>query len=358
MGKFSAPGNRPAAAYRQDADSIEFRGNGSGVSNPMEMLRRKFLTLGALGFVLAGAFGSPAWPAAGRAVKIIIPYPPGGAADVLARILAEQIGKANGQTMIVENHPGGGASIAYELAARAAPDGNTIVVASNSVVINPLLRKTNYDPVTSYEPVCNLVSSPMIFVVNSASPYKTIGDLIAAAHAKPDAISLAALGPATTQHIAVEQFKRATKSAMLFVPYPGGAPTVTALLGQHVDSALVNYSEAVEQLKAGKLRALATASSQRIKLLPDVPTVAESGYPGYESEVWLGLLAPAGTPAERIAELTGWFAAAVKAPEVEAKLLTLGLYPAPLCGKDFAAFIQHKQNEYQGIVREADIKLQ
>jgi len=183
----------------------------------MKLLRRKCLQVAALSFVLAGiaALTGPAWPQTGRPIRIIIPFPPGGAADILARILGQQIGEANNQTVIVENHPGAGASIAYELTARAVPDGNTIVVAANSVVINPLLRKTNYDPVTSFEPVCNLVTSPMVFVVNSASPYKTIGELIAAAHAKPGTLTLAALGPATTQHIAAEQFKRVTKADMM-----------------------------------------------------------------------------------------------------------------------------------------------
>lgn len=325
----------------------------------MNILRRKFLELAALAAVLAGiaALTVPAW-SAGRTVKIIIPFPPGGAADVLARILADQIGKESGQTMVVENHPGAGASIAYGLTARAAPDGNTIVVASNSVVINPILRKTNYDPVTSFEPICNLVASPMVFVVNSAAPYKTIGDVIAAAHAKPGTLSLAALGPATTQHIAVEQFKRVTKADMIFVPYTGGAPVVNALLGQQVSMGLVNYSEAVEQIKAGKLRAIATSSSKRIKPLPDVPTVAESGYPGYESEVWLGLLAPANTPADSILQFSAWFTSALKVPEVEAKLVALGLYPAAMCGKDFGAFIQQKNEAYKRIIHEASIKVQ
>ena len=325
----------------------------------MKILRRKFLEFAALVAVLAGiaALTDAAW-SAGRTIKIIIPFPPGGAADVLARILADQIGKESGQTMIVENHPGAGASIAYGLTARAAPDGNTIVVASNSVVINPILRKTNYDPVTSFEPVCNLVASPMVFVVNSASHYKTIGDVIAAAHAKPGTLSLAALGPATTQHIAVEQFKRVTKADMIFVPYTGGAPVVNALLGQQVSMGLVNYSEAVEQIKAGKLRAIATSSSKRIKPLPDVPTVAESGYPGYESEVWLGLLAPANTPADSITQFAAWFTSALKVPEVEAKLVALGLYPAAMCGKDFAAFIQQKNEAYKRIIHEASIKVQ
>jgi tripartite-type tricarboxylate transporter receptor subunit TctC len=326
----------------------------------MKILRRGFLALAVLSIAATGlaVLDGAAFAQTGRPLRIIIPFPPGGSADVLARIVGNQVASANNQTIVVENHPGAGASIAYELTARAIPDGNTIVVASNSVVINPILRKTNYDSVTSYEPVCNLVTSPLIFVVNSASPFKTIGELIAAAHAKPGTLTLAALGPATTQHIAVEQFKRATKTDMIFVTFPGGAPTINALLGQHIDAALVNYSEAVEQLKSGKLRALATASSKRIKPVPDLPTVAESGYPGYESEVWLGLLAPAKTPANSLAQMAAWFSAAMKVPDVEAKLLAVGLYPAVVCGKDFGAFIQSKNDEYKRIIRDANIKVE
>jgi tripartite-type tricarboxylate transporter receptor subunit TctC len=326
----------------------------------MKILRRKWLQLAALGLVLTSvaAIVESVWSQTGRSVRIIIPFPAGGAADILARILSQQIGDTNNQTVIVENHPGAGASIAYELTARATPDGNTIVVAANSVVINPLLRKTNYDPITSYEPICNLVTSPMVFVVNSASPYKTIGDLIAAAHAKPATLTLAALGPATTQHIAVEQFKRVTKANTIFVPYSGGAPVVNALLGDQVTAGLVNYSEAVQQIKAGKLRAIATTSSRRLTPLPDVPTIAESGYPGYESEVWLGLLAPAKTPEKSIAQLINWFTAAIKTPAVEEKLELLGLYPEVVCGKDFSAFVKQKSDEYARIIHEANIKVE
>jgi len=308
--------------------------------------------------ILMAPLGNPAWAQAGRTVRVIVPFPPGGAADVLARVLGKQIGDANNQTIVVDNRPGAGASIAYELAARAAPDGATIVIASNSVVINPLLKKVNYDPVTSYEPICNLVSSPMIFVVNSASSYQTIGDLIAAAHAKPGTLTIGSLGPGTTLDIAIAQFKLVTKSDMIYVPFAGGAPTVNALLGRQIEAALVNYSEAVEQIKAGRLRALATASAQRIKPLPNLPTVAESGYPGFESEVWLGLLAPAHTPAQQIAQLGALFTAALKAPEPMQKLLAVGLYPLDQCGKDFASFIRAKRGEYERIIREANIKIQ
>ena len=145
---------------------------------------------------------------------------------------------------------------------------------------------------------------------------------------------------------------------MIFVPYTGGAPVVNALLGQQVTAGLVNYSEAVSQIKAGKLRAIATSSSKRIKPLPDLPTVAESGYPGYESEVWLGLLAPAKTPEKSIAQLIAWFTAALKTPAVEAKLLPLGLYPAGVCGKEFSAFIKQKNDEYARIIHDANIKVE
>ena len=313
----------------------------------------------ALGAVLIGlTLGGPAAAQSGRPIRVIVPFPPGGSADVLARILSQQIGDTTKQAMIVENHPGAGASIAYDLTARAAPDGNTVVVAANSVVINPLLRKVTFDPVKSFAPVCNLVSSPLIFVVDNASPYKTIGDLIAAAKAKPGTLTLAALGPATTQHIAFEGFKRVTGADIIFVPFSGGAPAVNALLGQHVVAALVNYSEAVEQIKAGKLRALATASASRLKPAPELPTVAESGYPGYSAEVWLGLLAPAATPEKSVVQLSDWFAAAMKAPEVQAKLVSVGLYPAVRCGKDFAAFIKSQSSDYARIIHDANIKVE
>jgi tripartite-type tricarboxylate transporter receptor subunit TctC len=322
-------------------------------------MRFRFREIILAGVFLAG-FGLASQQAlaqSGRPVRIIVPFPPGGSADVLARIVSQSAGESTRQTFIVENHPGAGASIAYNLTARAAPDGNTIVVGSNSLLINPLLRKVNYDSLTSFAPICNLVASPLIFVVNSTSAYKSIDEFIAAATAKPGAITVAALGPATTQHIAFEGFRRATKTEMVFVPFAGGAPAVNALLGNHVDAALINYSEGVEQIKAGKLRALATASSARLSPAPDVPTVAESGYPGYASEVWLGLLAPAGTPADAVDRLSGWFAAAMKQPAVQAKLEAVGLYPTVTCGKDFAGFLAAKKADYARIIAEANISV-
>ena len=302
------------------------------------------------------SFGHGAWSQTARTIKIVVPFPPGGSADILARLIGEQVGRAQGITVLIENRPGAGASIAYESVARAAPDANTLVINGNSLVINPHLRKVNYDPLTSFEPVCYLVSSPQVYVVSPNSPYRTLSDLIAAARAKPGEITLASVGPATTQHIGFEQLKHAAKINMTHVPYSGGAPAMNALLGGHVTAAFANYSEAVEHIKAGKLRVLASASRTRIEPLPDVPTVTEIGFRDYEVEVWFGILAPAKTAKDATTQLASWFTAAMQVPDVKPKLVNLGLYPVGLCNADFGAHIRKQFDEYGHIIREANIK--
>src|SRR5215813_8005113 len=176
----------------------------------MKLPRSRFLHLvsgaAALSFILLTLSDQSAWNQTTGTIRIVVPFPPGGSADILARLLGEQINKANGPTIVIENRPGGGAAIAYEAVARAAPDGNTLVINGNSLVINPHFRKVNYDPLTSFEPICYLLSSPQLIVVNSASPYRTLGDLVAAARAKPGELSFAGVGPGATQHIGIESF--------------------------------------------------------------------------------------------------------------------------------------------------------
>jgi tripartite-type tricarboxylate transporter receptor subunit TctC len=298
--------------------------------------------------------GGQAWSQT-RTIRLIVPFPPGGSTDILARILGEQVSKAYGPNVVIENRPGGGATIAYEAAARAAPDGNTLVINANSLVINPHLRKVNYDPITSFEPICYLVRSPNVIVVNSKSPYHTLADYVAAAHAKPGELAFATVGPATTQHIGFEQFRRLTNINVTYVPYQGGAPAMTALLGEHVSAVLGNYSEAVEQLNAGTLRALVSLSRERIPQLPDVPSTTEAGFKDYDVEVWFGLLAPAKTSKDVTAQLATWFKAAMQNPEVKAKLAPLALYPAGICGDDFVAHIRKQFEDYGRVIREAKI---
>jgi tripartite-type tricarboxylate transporter receptor subunit TctC len=257
----------------------------------MQLLgRAAVFAVAALAMAASGAVAQT-----GRTVRLVVPYPPGGTADILARILSDEIGRARGAAIVVENRPGAGTVIATEAASRAAPDGNTVLIVANSFVINPNVKKLNYDPLADFAPICNLLRSPQLIVVNAASPYRTLGDLLDAARAHPGELTLASVGPATTQQIAFEVLKRAANVAMTHVPFAGNAPAVNALLGGHVTSVLANYSEVFEQLNAGKLRALATASRSRIEQMPDVPTIAESGFKDYEVEVWFGIVTPAKT---------------------------------------------------------------
>jgi tripartite-type tricarboxylate transporter receptor subunit TctC len=291
-----------------------------------------------------------------KPIKVVVAAPPGGGSDVLARLMAEHIGRAQGVTVMVENRPGASTAIGTEAVARAAPDGSTLLIVTPAFVINPYLRTQTYDPLTSFVPICNLVRSPQLIVVNSALPYRTLGDLLSEARIKSGKLTLAAAGPATSVHIAFERLKRAANVNMTFVPYPGDAPAVNAALGEHVTSAFVPYSGVAEQLQAGKLRALATASQERIMALPDVPTLIESGYDDIDADIWQGVVAPANTPKETIARLVDWFSAALQMPEVKAKLLPLALYPVGTCGAEFAALLRKKTDEFGRGIREAGIK--
>jgi tripartite-type tricarboxylate transporter receptor subunit TctC len=310
----------------------------------------------AAGLMLLALSGHGAVSQVARTIRIVVPFPAGGSADDLARLLADQVGRSRGVNLVIENRPGAGTIVATEAVSRAAPDGNTLLIVANSFVINPSLKKLNYDPFVSFAPICHLVSSPLIVAVNSDAPYRSLADLINAAHAKPGELTMASVAPATTQHIAFEMLKRVADMNMIHVPYAGGAPAVTALLGGHVTAVIANYSEVEAHLASGKLRPLATASRQRIQAAPDLPTVAESGYPNYESEVWFSLVAPAKTPAETISQLSGWFAAALETAAVRDKLQLQEMYPVGACGADFAAHLRAQFDTYARVIRDADIK--
>jgi len=309
----------------------------------------------AVGIMLLG-LGSPALAQNGRTLKIVNPFPAGGTADIWARILGEQVGRERGVSVVIENRPGGGTVIATDAFSRAAPDGNNMLVVGNSFTINPSVRKLNYDPVASFEPICYMLNSPQVIAVHSDASYRTLAELIAAAKAKPGELTLGVNGPATAQHLTGELFKRVAGVDMTYVPFTGGAPAVNALLGQHVTSVIANYSEVVEQMKAGKLRALAATGKTRIVPLPDLPTIAESGYKDFDMSVWFGLVAPAKTPPEAVAQLGEWFTAAMNVPEVKQRLAVLTLYPVGTCGAGFAAHIRKQLEENARIVREANIK--
>jgi tripartite-type tricarboxylate transporter receptor subunit TctC len=309
----------------------------------------------ALGLVLAGVACTASSAQTTRTIRIVVPAPAGGAGDILTRLLSEQVNRTESASIITENRPGAGTILGTEAVARAAPDGNTLLITAPYLLIAPQVKKVSYDPLTSFEPICYLVSSPGIIVVNSASPYRTISDFLAAARERPGSVTIASAGPATTQHIGIEMLRRSARADLTYVPFAGGAPAINALLGGHVTAVLAEYAPLAEHIKAGTLRAVATTARTRIELLPDVPTVAESGYPGYEVDLWWGLFAPAKTPSTTVAQLGGWFTAAMQAPSVKARLVAQGFAPVATCGADFAALLRKQYDEYGRVIRDAKI---
>jgi len=313
----------------------------------------------ALALVLAtavAAFGNIALSQTTRTVRLVVPYTPGSGPDILARLVAEQAGRQNGPTVVVEDRPGAGTVIGTEAVARSAPDGNTVLMVAPSFIINPSLRKVNYDPLRDFEPICHLAATPMVIVVNTAAPYRSLADLLDAARAKPGELTLGSGGPGSSLHIGFEILKRAAGIEMTYVPYNGNAPAINALLGGHLTSVYADYPTVVEQLKAGALRALAVGSRRRAEALPDVPTVEESGFKDYDLDIWYGLVAPAKTPNDALAQAADWSASAVKTADIKPKLTLQGLYPVGICGAPFGAHLQKQYEDYERVIREAQIK--
>lgn len=327
----------------------------------MKCLRRPFRQLAASAAVFAILSVTPSLHEAkaqsGRTVRAIVPTPPAGVNDLMARLMADYLGKAHGLSMVVENRAGAAELLGTEAVARAAPDGNTLLFGSTQVVINPLLRKVNY-ALESFEPICLMVQAPLVFSVQAASPLRTLNDLLDAARAKPGSVTMGSLGPGTPFDIGLAMLKNATKVDITFVPFNGNAPSINALLGGHVTSTFNSYSSASGQIKGGLLRPLAVSIKTRIPPLPDVPTVIEAGVKDYDVAPWFGVYAPAKTPKEIVKQYADLFSAALKAPEVKEKLAAQELYPMGLCGADFAAFLQKQNEEYSRVIKETNFKLE
>jgi len=269
--------------------------------------------------------------------------------------------------MVIENRPGASSDIGTEVVARAAPDGNTVLITNNNLVITKHIRPSlAFDPTTSFEPVCMLVNVPLVVVINSASPFGSLSDLLRAAKARPGTLAVGAFGPASSPHIVEESLKRIAQVDWTYVPFPGDTPAVTALLGGHVAALVATYSGVMEQVKSGKFRVLATTGRERIAALPDVPTVAEygasipaaSGFRNFDVSAWLGAFAPARTPQDVVAHLSVSFMSALQAPELKAKLLSQGLYPDNTCGSAFDARLKNEFHYYGRVIREANIGAQ
>lgn len=289
---------------------------------------------------LAGSAFAQTYPA--RPVKIIVPFTAGSATDILARVVGEELGRSLGQPFVIENKPGAGGILGTQAAKEAAPDGYTLIAAgSGPFGINPGVYKSlPYDPVRDFEPIGNIVLTPQVIVVGAQTPYRTIKDLVAAAKAKPGELSFASLGNGSTSHLTMEAFQSAAGIKLNHIPFKGSSDAQTQVIGGNVHLMSDTVTGVLAQVKAGKLRALGVAIPQRSPFLPDVPTLDEQGYPRFESVGWIGLAAPAKTPAPILDKLNGEVRKMLQDPAVKEKFAKLGFTTVGDSRQEFAAFMK------------------
>jgi tripartite-type tricarboxylate transporter receptor subunit TctC len=308
------------------------------------------LLLGATPFAFAQD-----WPA--RPIRLIVTVPPGGAADFIARLMSAKLADSLGQPVLVENRGGAGGTIAADAVAKAAPDGYTLL--QNSITthgIGPhLYAKLPYDPVKDFAPVSGLALLPLIMAVNADLPPRNVSELIS--YSKANALNFASSGNGGAPHMAGELFKSVTGAPITHVPYKGSGPAVADLIGGRVQIMFDGAPSLIANVRAGKLRVLAAASAQRNRLLPDVPTFAELGYPKVNVSLWYGLLAPAGTPRPIVSRLNAEVAKALQSDDVKEKLLAQGADPMPGTPEAFAAFMQDEMAKWAPVVKQAGVKL-
>jgi len=294
-----------------------------------------------------------------RPVKVIVPSPPGGGTDILARVLAQHLSKALGQPFFVENKAGAGNMIGIEFVAHAPADGYTVLVVPSTLALNSVLyKKVPYDPVRDFAPVTLAATAPNVLVVNPALPAKSLAEFIALAKAKPGALSYGTPGIGTSPHLSMELLKSMAGIDLQHVPYRGTAAAVTDVIGGQIAATFANAFTAKPQVDSGRVRALAVSGPNRIDAFPGVPPVAEAGVPGYEAMQWYGLAVPAGTPAPIIARLHAEAAKALQSDEMKEKLALDGAQPVGSSPAEFAALIRRELEKWTRVVRAAGIELQ
>jgi tripartite-type tricarboxylate transporter receptor subunit TctC len=321
--------------------------------------RRGALSLIAAGSVLAASpVAAQNYPS--RLIRIIVPFPPGGPTDVLARIVADRLAQVLGQPVIVEARPGGaGGTVGAKAVAAADPDGYTLLISQvGALTIAPSIYKLDYDPIKNLTPVALVVASPQILVVNPSLPVRSVAELVGYAKANPGKVSYVSPGTGTQPHLLGELFKLEAKIALLHLPYRGSAPAITDLIAGQAQMMFDSPSVLLTHIQAGTLRALAVCAAGRSPQLPDLPTIAEAGYPGLEATLWSGLLAPAGTPADIVGRINAALAEGLKAPEAQAALGKLGLTAQSMTPTEFAAFMAAETKRWAEVVKAAGIRLE
>jgi tripartite-type tricarboxylate transporter receptor subunit TctC len=294
-----------------------------------------------------------------KPVHILVPYATGGAVDVLARTLGQALSKTWGQQPVIDNRPGAGGIIASQALAQAAPDGYTLILVASGHPLNQFIYPSlPYDTFKDFTAITEIASSPLAVVVSKQSPYRTLADVLAAAKKEPDFLSYGMSGNGTSAHLAGELLKYMAGVKIVAVPYKGGAPALTAVIAGDIPLSLNPLAEAVGQIEGGAVRALAITSAQRSTILPDVPTVAESGVPGYDVSVWWGFLGPAHMPPELVGRLHADLRAALQDPNVQATLDKIGAAPVGSSPAEFDAFMHAEVTKWEPVLKAANIRAQ
>jgi tripartite-type tricarboxylate transporter receptor subunit TctC len=306
--------------------------------------------------VLAPLIAAAQYPS--KPVRLIVTYPPGGGADTVARLLAPRVGEALGQPLIVDNRPGASGTIGAGELARAAPDGMTLMLDASAYAVNPsLYAKLPYDARKAFAPISLLVLFPNMLVVNPAFPARSVQELVAAAKAQPGKIAYASSGNGSAQHLAAELFRQGAGLDMVHIPYKGGGPALQDVIGGQVPLFFANMASGLPHVKGGRLRALAVTGTKRSSAAPELPTVAESGVPGYELYEWNGVFAPAGTPRPIVERLHAEFAKALAQPDVRERIESLGGEIAAMPPAETERWLAGQFDKWARVVRTSNIKI-
>lgn len=313
--------------------------------------------LAALALAAAPAWGQPQYPA--KPVRVIVPFPPGQAADIFARMLADRLSQTWGQQVVVENRGGGGGVPGVMAGREAAPDGYTwLVGTSGTLGVNPsVYAKIPYDPLKDFAPASNIFIAPLVLIANPGFAPKTVQELIAVAKKEPGKLSYASAGPGTAQHMTGELFKSRAGVDIVHIPYKGSGPGITDLIGGQVPIMFDSVASALPHIKSGKARAIAVTTAQRIPQLPDVPTIAESGYAGFEGVGWSGIVLPAGTPRELVERISADIQKALADPQLRDRIIDRGGIPDPRTPQGYADFIRAEIEKWAQVAKSANVRL-
>jgi len=320
------------------------------------MLKQFLLSLALCAGLSQAAMAQAQWPNE-RVIKIVVASSAGGGTDTVARVLANELARPIGQQFVVENRPGAGNVRGSDVVAKSAPDGYTLLMSASTLAINHVMYKQlPYDVARDFAPITQMVSLPNVLVVGMGTPFRTFGDFLSAARAKPGALTYGSAGLGTAPHMAMELLRVSAGIDVLHVPYTGVAPALNDIIGNRVDGMLVNFLSAKPQIDGGTLRALAMSSSERSRFMPDLPTINESGVPGYEAIQWFGLLAPAGTPQAIIDRLQAETAKILETPAMKTRLAIEGAEPIGSSPAEFSALIKGEMAKWSEVAKAAGIK--